>query len=151
MMLRYWTATVARVLLGLVFLLGAIDGFAYVFIGAHLVHPPTSEAGLAFEAALKATGFIWPAMKLVELVAACCLLSNRAPALGLALLLPLILVISLFHLVLNPQGIPLAVLVSGCAIVLLNAYSARFASLLAPGPQRGRAARDLNAGRPVRR
>jgi hypothetical protein len=135
-MLNFWMTTVARVLLGLVFLLGAIDGFAFILTGNHLIHPPTSEPGLAFESALKASGFIWPAMKAVELVAAFCLLANRAPALGLALLLPLIVVISLFHVVLNPQGIPLALLVTACALVLLNAYASRFAGLLAPGLKR---------------
>lgn len=135
-MLNFWSTTIARVLLGLVFLLGAVDGFTFVFTGNHLIHPPTSERGLAFEAALKASGFLWPTMKLVELVAAFCLLSNRAPALGLALLLPLIVVIDLFHIVLNPQGIPLALIVTACSLVLLNAYASRFSALLAPGPQR---------------
>ena len=137
-MSNYWIITAARIVLGLIFLLGAVDGFSYIFTGAHLVHPPTSEAGLAFEGALKASGFIWPLMKIVELVAAIALLSNRAPALGLALLLPLIAVISLFHVVLNPQGIPLAVVVLVCAAVLLKAYADRYASLLAPGPKRSR-------------
>lgn len=139
-MLNFWLTTVARVLLGVIFLLGAVDGFAFILTGGHLIHPPTSERGLAFEAALKASGFIWPAMKMVELVAACCLLANRAPALGLALLLPLIVVISLFHVVLNPQGLPLAVIVTVCAIVLFKAYATQFAGLLAPGSKRSRPA-----------
>ncbi len=47
-----------RILLGLIFLVGAVDGFAWIFTGQHLIHPPTSAAGLRFEDGLKASGFL---------------------------------------------------------------------------------------------
>jgi putative oxidoreductase len=100
--------TVPRILLGLIFLVGAIDGFSFVLSGSHLIHPPTSDKGLAFEAGLNAAGFFWPLMKSIELVGALCLLTNRAPVLGLALLSPIMTVIVFFHFTLNPGGIPLA-------------------------------------------
>lgn len=126
-----WSVTIPRVILGALFLFGAIDGFAFVFTGQHLVHPPTSERGLQFEQALKATGFFWPLMKIVELVGAVCLLTNRAPAFGLAILAPLMTVIVLFHLFLNPQGIPLAILLVLCGGALLYAYADRYRGLFA--------------------
>lgn len=132
-MKRFWLLHVPRVLLGLIFLAGAIDGFAFIFTGAHLIHPPTSERGLQFEEALKATGFFWPLMKVVELIGALCLLSNRAPAFGLALLLPIITVVALFHLFLNPPGIPIALVLVACGGLLLHAYAPRYASLFAQG------------------
>lgn len=114
--------TVPRILLGLIFLAGAIDGFSFIFSGAHLIHPPTSDKGLAFEAALKAAGFFWPLMKSVELVGALCLLTNKAPVLGLALLSPLMAVIVLFHFVLNPGGIPLALILLAAGGLLAYQY-----------------------------
>lgn len=129
----FWLQTIPRVLLGTLFLIGAIDGFAWVFTGAHLVHPPTSASGLALEAALKDSGFFWPFLKSVELAGALCLLSNRAPALGLALLAPIMAVVVLFHLVLNPGGVPLALVLIACGSLLLKAYAPRFGPLFAAG------------------
>ena len=83
--------------------------------------------------ALKETGFFWPFMKTVELIGALCLLTNRAPAFGLAILSPLIAVIVLFHVFLNPQGIPLALVLLVCMALLYRAYAPRYASLFAPG------------------
>lgn len=136
----FWLLTLPRVFLGAVFLLGAVDGFAFVATGAHLIHPPTSHAGLRLEDALKATGFFWPLMKTVELIGAACLLTNRAPAFGLALLAPVIAVVALFHAFLNPQGIPLAALLVVCAALLLRAYQARYAALFDSGPVPGQQA-----------
>ena len=125
--------TVPRILLGGVFLLGAIDGFWFIFTESHLIHPPTLTEGLAFEAALKNAGFFWPLMKLIELIGALMLLTNRAPALGLALLAPLMAVIVLFHLVLNPGGLPLAIILVVCGVMVLRTNLSRFAPLLEAG------------------
>jgi hypothetical protein len=65
----------------------------------------------------------------VELTGAICLLSNRAPAFGLAALSPIMTVVVLFHLFLNPQGIPLALLVVVCGGLLLWAYASRYATV----------------------
>jgi putative oxidoreductase len=94
------------------------------------VQPPTSAAGLRFEDALKDSGFLWPLMKVVDLIAAIGLLTNRAPAAALLLLLPIITVIILFHIVLNPQGMPVAILLALMTGTLLYAYRDRYAALL---------------------
>lgn len=125
-------ATAPRILLGLIFLAGAIDGFSFIFTGAHLIHPPTSDRGLVFEAALKATGFFWPLMKTVELIGALCLLTNKAPALGLVLLSPLITVIVFFHFILNPGGIPVALILLVTTAMLAFQYRSQVAGLLQP-------------------
>lgn len=97
--------------------------------GQDLIHPPTSDAGLRFEAALRESGFLWPLMKSIDLVAGLMLLFNRAPALALLLLLPIIAVIVLFHLVLNPGGIPVAIVLSALTAMLLFAWRDRYAPL----------------------
>lgn len=124
---------VPRFVLGGIFLIGAIDGFAFIFTGSHLIHPPTSAQGLAFEAALKDSGFFWPLMKTIELIGALLLLSNRAPALGLALLAPLMVVIVLFHAALNPGGLPLAAILVVTGGMVLWTQLDRFKPLMASG------------------
>ena len=121
--------TAPRILLGLIFLVGAIDGFSFIFTGSHLIHPPTSDKGLAFEAGLKAAGFFWPLMKTVEMVGSLCLLTNKVPVLGLALLSPIITVIVLFHLVLNPGGIPVALILVAASGSLAYQYRSNLISL----------------------
>jgi hypothetical protein len=133
-MSKFWLLTLPRLVLGAVFLLGAIDGFAFIVTGTHLVHVPTSERGLQFEAALQSAGFLWPLMKTVELVGAVCLLTHRAPAFGLALLAPVITVVVLFHGVLNPQGAPIAILLVVCGALLVRAYAPRYARAFESGP-----------------
>ncbi len=125
--------TVPRVLLGLIFLLSAIDGFTFIFTGAHLIHPPTSDKGLAFESALKAVGFFWPLMKSIDLIGSICLLTNKAPALGLALLSPIMAVVVLFHFVLNPGGIPIALILLILGSMLTFQYRHRFSRLFESG------------------
>lgn len=129
-MTRRLTVDVPRILLGLLFLVSGVDGLALVLTGQNWINPPTSIAGLRFEDALKDSGFIWPLMKSIDLIAALGLLFNRAPAAALLLLLPMITVIILFHLVLNPAGIPVAAVLALLTGALLFAYRDRYAALL---------------------
>jgi hypothetical protein len=121
--------TIPRVLLGLLFLVSAVDGFWWLATGTNLIHPPTSERGLAFEAALQNSGFIWPMVKVVNLAGGLSLLLNLAPAFGLVLLAPIMTVIVFFHLVLNPQGIPVALIMTVLGLLLVFAYRDRFRPL----------------------
>ncbi|POR54271.1 DoxX family protein [Bosea psychrotolerans] len=121
--------TVPRVLLGLLFLVSAVDGFWWLATGVHLIHPPTSERGVAFETALQNAGFFWPLLKTVNLAGALSLLLNIVPAFGLALLAPVMTVIVLFHLVINPQGIPVAIILVVLGSLLVWAYRERYAAL----------------------
>lgn len=122
--------TIPRILLGLIFLVSAVDGFWWLATGAHLIHPPTSARGLAFETALQDSGFFWPFLKTINLAGALSLIANVAPALGLALIAPVMAVIVLFHLTINPQGLPVAVLLVVLGSLLLWAYRDRYAALL---------------------
>ena len=122
--------TVPRILLGLLFLVSAVDGFWWLATGTHLIHPPTSARGLAFETALQDSGFFWPFLKTINLAGALSLIANVAPALGLALIAPVMAVIVLFHLTINPQGLPVAVLLVVLGSLLLWAYRDRYAALL---------------------
>lgn len=122
--------TVPRILLGLIFLVSAADGFWWMATGNHLIHPPTSERGVAFEVALQNSGFFWPLLKTVNLLGGLSLVTNIAPALGLALIAPVMAVIVLFHLAINPQGLPVAVILVVLGSLLVWAYRDRYAALL---------------------
>lgn len=124
---------VPRIVLGLIFLLGALDELYLTITGTHLVHPPTSPAGLEFEKNLQASGFIWPFMKIIEFIGAICLLSNKAPAFGIAILAPVMAVIVLFHLSLNPAGLPLAAILVMCGLWVVFENARRFAPLFESG------------------
>lgn len=113
--------TAPRILLGAIFLFFGIDGYVFVFTGGNIVTPPVSEAGNAFVTALQASGFFWPFMKGIFIIGGLMLLLNRAPALALALLAPGMSIIVLFHFVLNPGGIPIAIiLIVLGSLVLIN-------------------------------
>jgi hypothetical protein len=146
-MSKFWLLTAPRAALGVIFLFGAIDGFAFIIMGTHLVQPPTSERGLQFEAALQSAGFFWPLMKTVELIGAVCLLTHRAPAFGLALLAPVMTVVVLFHAFVNPQGAPIAALLVVCGALLLRAYAPRYARLFESGSTAPLVAPDAAAPR----
>jgi len=122
--------TVPRVLLGLIFLVSAVDGFWWMATGNHLIRPPTSERGVAFELALQNSGFFWPVLKTVNLAGAVSLILNIVPAFGLALLAPVMTVIVLFHLAINPQGLPVAIILVVLGGLLAWAYRERYAALL---------------------
>ena len=122
--------TLPRILLGLIFLVSAADGFWWLATGAHLIHPPTSSKGIEFETALQSSGFFWPLLKVVNLAGALSLLLNIVPALGLALLAPVMTVIVLFHLAINPQGLPVAIILIVLGSLLVWAYRDRYRALL---------------------
>lgn len=122
--------TIPRVLLGLIFLVSAIDGFYFIATGNRLIHPPTSVRGEAFEQALMNSGFFWPLLKVVNLAGALSLIFNIMPALGLALIAPVMTVIVLFHLTINPPGVPVAMILIVTGALLLYAYRERYAALL---------------------
>lgn len=121
--------TVPRILLGLIFLSSAIDGFWWLATGDRLIHPPTSPRGEAFELGLMSAGFFWPLMKVVDVLGGLSLLFNIVPAFGLALLAPIMAVIVTFHFTINPQGIPVAIMLIVLGGFLLWAYRDRYAAL----------------------
>lgn len=92
-----------RVIFGSMFLVFGLNGF-FSFIP---MPAPSAEAG-AFLGALFNTGFIFPIVKAIEILVGLSLLSNRFTALALVVLAPILTVISLHNLLLDPAGAALA-------------------------------------------
>lgn len=118
-----------RTVLGLLFLVSAIDGFWAMATGNHLIHPPVSPSGRLFEQGLQASGFFWPFLKLINLIGGLSLVFNVAPAFGLALIAPVMATIVLFHAFLNPQGLPMAGILVVTGLMLVWAYRDRYAPM----------------------
>jgi len=122
-------AIVARVILGLVFLVFGLNGFLH-FI------PQSPMPGRAGElvGGLFSAGYVFPLLFVIYIASGVALLSGRFVPLALVVLAPIIVNIVAIHLFLAPSGIPLAVLVLGLEIFLAWTYRAAFRSVLMAKP-----------------
>lgn len=118
--------TLARVLLGLVFFVFGLNGFLQF-----LPQPPVPAPAGAFMGALAATGYFFPLLKGVEVVAGALLLANRFVPLALAVLAPVVVHIVAFHTFLAPGGLPIALLVLALELYLAWVYRRAFRPMLA--------------------
>jgi putative oxidoreductase len=118
------TSVIARFLLGLIFLVFALNGFFH-FLS---MPDPTGVAG-QFMGALFVSHLLI-VIFVIQLIGAVLLLVNRYVPLALTLLAPVIVNILLFHLLMAPSGIPLAIIVTVLwVLVFLDVHSA-FSGLL---------------------
>lgn len=107
----------ARLLLGLIFLVFGLNGFLN-FIP---MPPPTGVAG-QYMGALFVTHYL-VAVFLLQLTGGALLLANRFVPLALVLLGPVVVNILLFHALMAPAGLPLALVVA--ALWLIVFFGAR--------------------------
>ena len=115
----------ARILLGVVFFVFGLNGFLQ-FLPA----PPMPEKAMAFLGALASTGYMFPLIKSVEVIGGVLLLSNRFVPLALALVAPNVVNIVLFHSVLAPAGLPVALFVLALELYTAWTYRDAYASML---------------------
>ena len=111
-------ATVVRILMGLLFLFASVT---YLF---HLITPPEPTGAMKiFNDGVKASVYLMPLVKIVELLCAIAFLSGRFVPLASVLIMPNIVNIFFVHLFLGPEGLPLAIFL--IAANLFVAYSNR--------------------------
>lgn len=113
----------ARILLGLIFFVFGLNGFLHF-----LPMPQPSPAAGAFMGALAATGYFFPLLKGVEVIAGALLLANRAVPLALILLAPININIAAYHLLLEP-GIGMVLVLAVLHGFLAYVYREKFAPL----------------------
>lgn len=106
-------STIARVLLGLIFVVFGLNGF----IGFIQI-PEMTGSALAFMSALINSKMMM-VVKGLEVVAGALLLLNKKIPLALTLLTPIVVVIFLFHIFMDPN--PISLSVSVLALVM-NVY-----------------------------
>ena len=117
--------TVTRSLLGLIFFIFALNGFLHF-----IPQPPVPAAAGAFAGALAATGYMWTLINGVEVIAGALLLANRFVPLALALLAPSVVNIVLFHAMLAPGGLGIALFVLVLEVFTAWSHRAAYASML---------------------
>lgn len=108
---------IARLLLGLIFFVFGLNGFL-----SFLPMPPMPEAAGNFMMALVGTGYMFPVIKGLEVLAGILLLANKKVPLALILLAPITVNIVLFHAFLAPAGLPLPIIVLILHLYLAYAY-----------------------------
>jgi uncharacterized membrane protein YphA (DoxX/SURF4 family) len=96
---------IARLLLGLIFLVFGLNGFLHF-----IPMPPPTGVALQFFMALIASPY-WMVIFGVQVIGGILLLVNRFVPLALVLLGPVIVNIFFFHAFMAPAGLPLAIVV----------------------------------------
>nr|HEX4313625.1 hypothetical protein [Kofleriaceae bacterium] len=117
--------TVARVLLGLAFLVFGLNYFLS-FLPEPKDVPTDALAFLGPFVGAKYMGLI----KLIEITSGTLLLANRFVPLALTLLAPILVGILQFHAMLEPSGLPVPVVLLALELVLAWSYRAAFAPML---------------------
>ncbi len=116
---------VARLLFGLVFTVFGLNVFV-----SFMPVPEMSEAAGSFFGALLGSGYLVPLLGVTELTAGIFLLAGVLVPLALTLLAPVVVNIVLFHVFLDPAGMPIAILVLVLEVFLAWAYRASFRGVL---------------------
>ena len=117
-------SVIARFLLGLIFLVFGLNGFLH-FIP---MPPPTGVAG-QFMGALFVSNFL-SVIFVIQLIGAVLLLVNRFVPLALTLLAPIIVNVLLFHILMAPSGLPLALVVTVLWVLVFLSVQSAFSGLL---------------------
>ena len=119
---------IVRVLLGLMFVVFGLNIFLH-FIPMPQTPPPPLAGD--FSKALFMSHYLY-VVGALQVIGGALLLIGRYVPLGLTLLGPVIVNIMLFHIFLDPSGLPIAIVVSALALFLLWRYRTNFAGLVQP-------------------
>lgn len=114
----------ARLLLGLLFFVFGLNGFLQF-----LPQPEVNAAGGAFLGALAGTGYMFPIIKGIEVLAGAALLAGVFVPMALIFLAPIVVNIALFHVILAQNGYGLVAAIVVLMVYLGWAYRAKFAPL----------------------
>jgi putative oxidoreductase len=104
-------------------LLGALMVFASLNYFFKFMDEPMPEGEmLTIMTGFMATKYLFPLVKIVELVAGITLLSGKFMKLGLLILLPITVNIFLLHAFVAPADLPVAIFVLGANLFLIYAH-----------------------------
>ena len=116
---------IARILLGLIFVFFGSNGFLHFLPMPPLPQGVTGEYLHAFFA----SGYVY-VISGFQVVGGLLLLIGRFVPLGLTILAAIIVNIWAFHLLMAPEGLPPAIVVSVLELFLIWSYRDRFAGIL---------------------
>lgn len=116
----------ARLLLGLIFVVFGLNFFLH-FIP---MPPPGPQEAQDFLGALFKVGYMFPIIKVLEIVFGLALLAGIFVPLALIVLAPIVVNIALVHFILDRSGAPMAALLIVLMLVVAWAYRASFTPIL---------------------
>ncbi len=122
-----YVIVIARVLLGLTFVVFGSNAFL-----KFMPMPEIPGQAGAFITALMSSGYMYVIAVLQVLGGLCLLLGARFVPLGLTLLGPIIVNIVLYHLFLDPNGMPMAIVIAALSLFLLWIYRFKFPAIFQP-------------------
>ncbi len=115
----------ARVVLGLIF---AVFGVIGLFeLGPQ---PEMSEEASAFMGAIMDTGYLWPVIKVSEIVCGVLLILGMFVPLALVVLAPIALNILLFHVFLAPEGSVIGIVILVLGLYIAHQHRESFSAVL---------------------
>ena len=118
---------IVRVLLGLMFVVFGSN----IFLHFIPMPPPKPSLATDFSKALMESHYMY-VVGALQVMGGLLLLIGRWVPLGLTLLGPVVVNILLFHIYLEPTGLPMAIVVSTLALFLLWRNRTNFAGLVKP-------------------
>ena len=107
---------IVRTLMGLLFLFASIT-----FLFKLITPPPLTGAMKLFNDGLEASRYLMPTVKVIELICGLAFVTGRFVPLATILIAPIIVNIFFVHVLLAPEGIPVAVF-----LVLANSFLAYY-------------------------
>jgi uncharacterized membrane protein YphA (DoxX/SURF4 family) len=118
---------IARILLGLVFVVFGANFFL------HFIPQPPPPPGLAgdYVKVFAASGYMY-VVGVLQLLSGLLLLIGRFVPLALTVLAAMIFNILVFHILMAPEGLPIAIVVAVLDVFLIWSYRDRFAGILRP-------------------
>ncbi|MCD9017043.1 DoxX family membrane protein [Parachryseolinea silvisoli] len=117
---------IVRVLMGLLFLFSSVT---YLF---NLIPVPPMEGDMkTFSEGLAASGYLMTLIKVTELICSLALISGFFVPLALVILFPIIINIFFVHLMLAPEGMPVAIFLLLASLFLAYAKRDHYKGLLA--------------------
>lgn len=119
----------ARIVEGLIFLIFGLNGLLHFF------NPPPPAGDALTWSVIMAAHHWFNFVAVVQLVGGLLLVVNRFVPLALTILAPVIVNILLFHALLWPHGMAVAILVLVLELFLIAVYWRSFAPLLHPNPE----------------
>lgn len=114
-----------RIILGLLLVVFGVNKFAQF-----MPFSPMPEPAVNFITSLVKTGYMMPAIAIIEIAVGLLLLANRYVALALLLLAPIAINIILFHLFLDLKGIAGGLVVFTAMIYLMYLNKEKYQTLL---------------------
>jgi len=118
---------IVRVLLGALFVFGAVAFFFHL----PMKQPELSADQKTFMAGAMATVYLFPLIKITELICGLALIIGRFVPLAIVVIFPVSLNILLYHAFLGPAELPMAVGILIANLFLAYAYRKNYTALLA--------------------